>query len=102
MTREEIFRKLYKEYKAAQDYMSKVPSDISTFMVTNDYAESYHKMVEMLIPAYFGKHAEAIEWFIYDWEVGYKVSANIGDRTIILTINNIDEYIKYLKKYEDF
>lgn len=96
MTKTEIFRKLYEHHLERDKYLDRVPPDISGVLFDNMYTEMLHIDVSMLIDAVFGDHAEAVNWFIYEWKPGSAVGAN-GET---FNIPDFDHYIEWMKKHE--
>jgi hypothetical protein len=52
----------------------------------------------MLINVVFGDHAEAVNWFIYEWKPGSAVGFN-GETS---NIPDFDHYIEWMKKHEQW
>ena len=98
MNKEQAFRQLVENESNREKYFDKIPSDISMFVIDNEYTNNLLHERDMLIRLVFGEHAEAIEWFIYEWVPGRDVACN--DKSA--TINNIDEYITWMKENEGF
>ena len=98
MTKIEVFKKLVALNKKQNDYIDRVPSDISAVVFDNEYINIQGQMMDLLIQNYFGDQADSIYWFLYDWKPGYSVEVD-GQQTMI---NNIDEYIAWMKAVEFF
>lgn len=94
-----VFRKLYQMSKKRDEYMATVPGDLYSSVIDNGYVESIIHERDMLLRLVFGDHADAIEWFLYEWKPGLEV----GYEGVPMTpINDIDEYIEFMKKNEGF
>jgi len=98
MTREELFRKLYEEEVKRNKWFKSLPLDINSAFFDNEYVNSLYNDNSMLIEKVFDEYAESVSWFLYEWKPGYEVEFN-GKTT---KINNIDEYIKWMKSVEGF
>jgi hypothetical protein len=96
LTKEKLFRELYKSSKERDAYIDAIPNDIKSAFFDNSYVNSALMDLDMLIYYVFGDFAESIFWFLNEWEPGFEVSFN--EETAI--INNIDEYIVWLKNVE--
>ena len=53
---------------------------------------------DKLMKVAFGEHYQSVEWFLYEWKPGFEVGID-GVETVI---NNIDDYIAWLKLNEGF
>lgn len=93
-SKEKIFRELYANLLKRDEYFDTIPRDINMAFVENQYVDNLLRERDMLIRLIFGEHSDAIEWFLYEWRPGFEVDG--------VKINNIDEYIDYMKKYEGF
>lgn len=98
MTREQIFRKLYDEQVRRDKWFDSLPSDISVAFFDNEYTNSLDVANSMLMAKVFDKYTESVSWFLYEWKPGYEVGFD-GKHT---KINNIDEYIEWMKSVEGF
>lgn len=98
MNKELIFRELYKNQLKRDEYFDKLPRDINMFVIDNQFTNNVLQERDMLIRLIFGEHADAVEWFLYEWKPG----AEVGFDTVVVKINNIDEYIEYMKNNEGF
>lgn len=98
MNKSEIFREIYKNQLRRDEYLMTIPLDIRMSYIDNGYMNNLLREHEMLIEVVFGEHTVAIEWFLYEWTPG----AEVGFDTVVVKINNIDEYIDYLKNNEGF
>jgi len=97
-TKESLFRKIYELNKQSDIYIKNIPNAISSVIFDNGYVEPQNKIKDILMEVVFGEHCESIEWFLYEWRPGYSVSYD-GYSTVI---NNIDEYIQWMKRVEGF
>lgn len=95
MNKETIFRKLYASKVKREQYLDTVPKDIQAAIFDNEYINSTYIDYEMLLQKVFDEHYEAIAWFLYEWKPGFFA---VGD----VEINNIDQYIEFMKKNEGF
>ena len=93
-SKEKIFRELYANLLKRDEYFDTIPQDINMAFVDNRYVDNLLHERDMLIRLIFGDQSEAIEWFLYEWRPGFEVDG--------VKINNIDEYIDYMKKCEGF
>jgi hypothetical protein len=98
MKREPLFRLLYKNMIRRDEYLNTIPSDINGFIFENRYVNYLLDDYSTMLKVIFDEHAEAIEWFLYEWKPGYEVEFD-GKTT---KINDIDEYIKWMKSVEGF
>lgn len=93
-SKEKIFRELYANLLKRDEYFDTIPQDINMAFIENQYVDNLLHERDMLIRLIFGEHSDAIEWFLYEWRPGFEVDG--------VKINNIDEYIDYMKKCEWF
>lgn len=98
MNREQIFRELYKEQVKRDEWFNKLPIDINAAFFDNAYVNSLADVNHMLVNNLFGEYADSVYWFLYEWKPGYEVGFD-GKTT---AINNIDEYIDWMKAVEGF
>jgi len=98
MTKEQIFRKLYTNAVKRGMYLGKIPRDINAAFFDNEYCSSLSMDIEMLMDEVFGDHAEAISWFLYDWNPGMICRSGESEHKI----DSIDQYIEFMKKHEGF
>lgn len=98
MNKEQIFRELCYNDQVRDGYISQIPVDIRMSFVDNLYTNNLLQERDMLLKFIFGEHIEAIEWFLYEWKPGMEV----GYDGVMTKIWNIDEYIEFMKKNEDF
>jgi hypothetical protein len=93
MTKAQIFRKLVELKNQRYTYLESIPSDIQQAIFDNKAMDTLERAQDMLINEYFAEDAEAVFWFLYDWEPGFLVGIN-GTNT---KINNIEDYITWMK-----
>lgn len=93
-SKEKIFRELYANLLKRDKYFDTIPQDICMAFIENRYVDNLLHERDMLIRLIFGDQSDAIEWFLYEWRPGFEVDG--------VKINNIDEYIDYMKKCEGF
>ena len=98
MNKEQIFRKLCSNNQIRDNYFSQLPADICMSYVDNGYVNNLLNERDMLLEFIFGEHTESIQWFLYDWKPGMEV----GYDDVMTKIQNIDEYIDFMKKNEGF
>jgi len=98
MSKEQLFREIYKLQQEADEYIDKLPSDIATSYVDNGYVNPQLLIQEKLMQAVFNEHYESVCWFLYEWKRGYEV----GIGGIETKIYSIDEYIEWMKLNEGF
>jgi protein tyrosine phosphatase len=95
--KETLFRLLYESKVARNKYSDSIPYDLSGVFL-NEYTDSLHSDYSALLKAFFGSHTQSIEWFLYEWKSGYEV----GIDGVNTKIHNIDEYVSFLKTFENF
>ena len=100
MTKEKLFRLIYKHTKDASNWLDTVPREVNTAFFDNPYIENHLIMVDMLINEVFGEHTPSILWFLYDWEPGFVVRGSGCETDTV--INNIEDYIKFMQDTEGF
>lgn len=99
MNKTELFRLLVEQHDFRGEFLHLFPKTFSVdFLFDNDYVDSLYKETAALTVAAFGDLSEAVNWFIYEWQPGYKAYPNNDKEGI--AINSFDEYIAYLKQYE--
>ena len=91
-------RILHDHLSRADEWLEKVPNEISDAFFDNPFVDGYYKAISDLIKIHFGDdHWYSVDWFLIEWHVGLSVVTPCGKE---LTINSIDEYCEYLVKYE--
>jgi hypothetical protein len=98
VNKEKIFRHLYENMLKRDEYLATIPSDVNGFVFDNRYVNSLLDDYDTMLKVIFDEHAEAIGWFLYEWKPGYEVEFD-GKTT---KINDIDEYIDWMKSMEGF
>lgn len=98
MSKEQLFREVYKNSLIRDEYFKKLPADICMAFIDNEYVNNVTQERDMMLRLLFDEHAEAIEWFLYEWRPG----SEVGFDTVVTKINNIDEYIDFMKNNEGF
>jgi len=100
MSKEQLFREIYKLHQEAEEYLNKLPDDIkhSGYIFDNGYTNPLMIMKDKLMEVAFGEHYQSIEWFLYDWQPGY----GVGIHGVETEIHNIDDYITWMKLNEGF
>lgn len=98
VNKERIFRELCYNDAVRDGYLGQIPVDIRMSYVDNGYVNNLLHERDMLIKLIFEEHTEAVEWFMYEWKPGMKC----GYDGHMVKINNIDEYIDFMKKNEGF
>lgn len=103
MTKSDVLRKIVQLHNEQNAYIDSIPNEFSSLIFDNEYTNCCGMMVDTLIDSYFGNHAESISWFLYEWKPGF--SAGCVDEAglkVTVDIDNIDDYITYMKEYEGF
>lgn len=98
MKKSDIFRALYKSYVARGEYIDKVPNDIVTYVFDNKYVNLLQDDNSMMMCILFGEHMEAVEWFLYEWDIGKCAAVHNKE----YYFKDIEEYIDYMKANEGF
>ena len=98
MNKEKLFRKLVENNADRDAYFMSIPADISMAFIDNQYVNSLINERDIMLKMIFGDHTYSVEWFLYEWKPGMEVGFD-GNMT---AINNIDEYIDFMKTYEGF
>lgn len=93
MTKAEIFYRLVELKDKRYAYLDTIPGDLQSAFFDNKAVETLEAAQDMLVNAYFGEGAEAVFWFLYDWEPGFIVHQD-GTTT---QINTIEDYINWMK-----
>lgn len=97
-TKEEVFRIIWQQKQLADKFIDSLPTSINEAFFANEFADAYYRISETVMKEYFGRNWDSIAWFLYEWKQGYMV----GILTADTVINNIDEYIEWMKKHENF
>jgi hypothetical protein len=100
MKKSEIFKRLYSNLKNRDKFIDTLPPYFQEVVFDNDYSSLLHDDNMLLIEHTFGEHTEAIMWFMYEWSPGMEAYPSKDHEGI--AIQNIDEYIDYIKQYEGF
>lgn len=98
MNKERLFRELVDQSNTRDKYLESVPSDLFNSVIDNAYVNSITEERDMMLKMIFGEHAEAVEWFLYEWQPGYEVSCN----GVTIAIHSIDAYIHWMQENEGF
>jgi hypothetical protein len=98
MNKIELFKFLNTEYRLRDQYIDTVPKELQEAVFDNTYINSALLCIDRLIESVYGEHSEAIFWFLHEWKPGFCIC--IGH--IEYTINNIDDYIDFMKSCEGF
>lgn len=96
--KESIFRELHRQNQLRDQYLDNVPGDLYIAVIDNQYVNSIATERDIMVKAVFGDDTESVEWFLYEWKPGYEVGFN----GVTEKIDNIDQYIDWIKKYEGF
>lgn len=87
---------LYDNHKAADEWLNKVPNEVSDAFFDTPYIDGLHKNNNLLMKEVFGIYIDAVDWLLYEWKEGF--SCGVG--TEIFDINSPEEYYDYLIKHE--
>lgn len=99
MNKELIFKELHKNLQARDAYFDSIPTDICMAFLENELVNNLLRERDMLIRLIFGEHADAVEWFLYEWTPEMEFGPSGSE---LRTAKNIDEYIEYMKENEGF
>lgn len=97
-TKEGLFRELYRNGEKQKEYADKIPLDIRMAFIDNEYAVRMNHENVMLLKAVFGSHYDSVSWFLNEWRPGFE----IGIDEVTEKIMDIDQFINWMKKHEDF
>lgn len=97
-TKEEVFRIIWQQKQLADKFIDSLPRSINEAFFANEYTDAYNVISDTLMMEYFGRHWDSVYWFLYEWKQGFMVGIYTADTVI----NNIDEYIEWMKKHENF
>lgn len=97
--KEFVFRQLYMRNVEREQYIDSIPREFREVILFNKYVDSLVHDCNLLVDCVFGEHADSVNWFLYEWQPGYEVGLSEGEQT---PINNIDEYVDWMKKNEGF
>jgi hypothetical protein len=98
MSKAQTFKYIYEQTIKGEKFIDSLPVSVRSAFFDNELQESTQLIADVLIRKYFDEHWESVEWFLYEWKPGYTVG--IGGRETM--INNIDEYIEWMRENEDF
>ncbi len=98
MKKSDLFRALYKSFVARGEYLDKVPTDISAAVFNNQYVGLLHDDNSMMMKILFGEHMEAIEWFLYEWDITKGAAVDSKE----YYFEDIEQYIEFMKVNEGF
>ena len=96
MDKETLLRTLHQNEMERNEYLDTVPPDLQSAIFDNTYVNKVWEDNTILLKEVFGDQYLAVEWFLHEWKPGY----NVGVNGVTKTINNIDDYIDWLKEYE--
>lgn len=97
-TKEEVFRIIWQQKQNADKFIDSLPMSINEAFFANEFTDAYHIISDTLMREYFGKHWDSVCWFLYEWRKGFTVGIHKADTVI----NDIDDYIEWMKQNEDF
>lgn len=85
-----------------QKYLAALPSDIRDMLIENQYVLMMGYQRDLLIKRMFGKMAEDVEWFLYEFEAGKSPGPHciMPDNTSY-TYNTNEDYYQYLREQDD-
>jgi cobalamin-dependent methionine synthase I len=92
MNKTELFKQLVLENTARQEYIDRLPYDISAAFFDNQYVNSLSRTEELLIEKVFEDRAYAVYWFLYEWKPGMEV----GMQNVKKKIDTVDQYIEWM------
>lgn len=98
VNKEHIFRQLYASKIERDAYFDSIPSDIAPVVWDNRYVTLLEGDYQILFEGLFGDDAESILWFLHEWRPGFEV----GVGGMMTQINDIDQYIDWIKANEGF
>ena len=91
-----LLKSLYEMELKKEEWISKLPSDISDAFFDNPYVNGMQRQLDEMINAHFGIHSDSVDWLLYEWREGLEVSID-GKR---FKINAPEDYYKYLIENE--
>lgn len=98
MSKAQTFKYIYEQMQIGEQFTDSIPTCIRAAFFDNPLQESTQMICDILMCKYFDEHWESVEWFLYEWKPGYTVGIG-GQDTVI---NNIDEYIEWMRENEEF
>lgn len=102
MNKEEMFRKIVELHDKREAYFNSIPADLRSIVFDNEYANSLYKENEILMEQMFGEHYEDVMWYLYEWKTNYWMGGIVSVNGVETKINNLDEYIDWLKRTSGF
>lgn len=90
-----VLRKLRLE---ADEYIDKVPNDLSIYIMDNTYANALGIMNDRLLEAVFGDAYEDVSWFLYEFRPKGTPQIWLADGTPI-TLTCDEDYYEYLREH---
>lgn len=94
MNKEQIVREIINRHKKANDWLDKVPSEISASFFDNPYTENLSLLLDILENELLGNDLDdMVCHYMYEMDFGTRNNESI----IGFKISNIDEFINYLK-----
>lgn len=91
-----LLREIYEKMYLGNEWIDKVPSEISGSYFDNPYVNSLNDVNDILLKAAFGDCWEAADWFLNEWQPGFECGIN-GN---YFNINTPEEYYEHLIEYE--
>lgn len=94
----ELLRVVRKLRLEADEYIDKVPNDLSIYIMDNTYANSLGIMIDRLLEAVFKDMYEEVSWFLYEFTPKDTPQIWLADKTPITLLCDEDFY-EYLKEH---
>jgi len=100
MTKEQLLRKVYALSRHAEKYFDNTPSndDGKVAAVNNQFVDDHLEIEELLLEEVFAEWWPSISWYLTEPSEKAVITSDAQH----VTINNIDEFINYLKNVQGF
>ncbi len=82
--------------KKGEDFLKSINISVRSAFYDNGYVDSLYKKQDLALRLALGDLYDDVYWFLNDWQPGFEILINSKK----YTINNIDDYFKYLTEME--
>lgn len=92
-----ILKKIKEIEHKQNDYLDSVPSDISSVVFDNEYANMNGIKFDIVLQALFGDYIEEVYWFLYEFKPGKSLGPHITVDQKEYTFKDEQDYYDYLE-----
>jgi hypothetical protein len=91
----DIFREIYRLRREGDEWLDKIPKEVSSVFFENPYVDSLYRINDLLTKKVFTEsEIEDMDWFLVDWFFSQDLAAVLNGKEV--AIHSIDDYINLL------